>query len=759
MSGKFWCLQYSPFGGLLKTCDNTTCTARRYRVHMRVALSRLGVPWAVVFGLDLAAEPGKFGLQPALHLERIANFTAPGFEILWKLSEDILKWEDAESQFRVLYKSDPTFVNQVDPRGHGYLEKAVSHGAWGMAGMHIERQKQLLHFFVKELQATKGIDSSTFMYDCASFSCDNRHLDIINAVVALGCDFSSTPSPNFDSWPQPCVHDPGYTEFCRIIPEDPFYLEYLETILETNPDFGDSPPLHNLIIHGSQKDFELLVQKSQPLERNVNFLGQSALHLAVRYPSRLAALLAASHDVSVHDKNGITPLMYAAAMNKTEAVTALIEHGADLFARDKLENYDFIMYAAVRDHWSLVWRAIDVIESRDSSLLPRVFPSIFTTPGIWRYMAHDPTDLKTGWQSFWEKVASKFPNPNVWFDNGGTLMHFVDHPLIAVLFVRLGYNMFNHRNHLGEHSVFTIAKLLDASLFRLFIKKGADINQQNHEGKTVLHGLVDRLPNTRQPTTKKILDTLEVLLDNGADANVRDHCACDCSPGGCLPGSRISLKVIILFGTTVNNPFWAFVWLLLLEDRGLLAEAKDYALSVLRREYFEEAGLRHTCCQSNELDEMDGREEQFWDIPDQLRRDERRDELDEKMRDWGARDYQDVKLGIATHLQQCQPIAEAERPREVRKTKPDEIQATSTGTNDHGTLSFEINYEKDVMYSAVDLMFIRGLSDMKLDLLDGKQENETKQCFDEFIDTLRETGGDKFSSWKLRLDHLSKHFV
>ncbi|KAK7431563.1 hypothetical protein QQZ08_001781 [Neonectria magnoliae] len=40
-------------------------------------------------------------------------------------------------------------------------------------------------------------------------------------------------------------------------------------------------------------------------------------------------------------------------MNQSEAVKILIEHDADLFSRDDLENFDFIMYAAVRDHWDL----------------------------------------------------------------------------------------------------------------------------------------------------------------------------------------------------------------------------------------------------------------------------------------------------------------------------------------------------------------------------------------------------------------------
>ncbi|KAF7557967.1 hypothetical protein G7Z17_g242 [Cylindrodendrum hubeiense] len=221
----------------------------------------------------------------------------------------------SQSQFRELYKSDPAFINQVDPRGCGYLEKAVSHGPWGMAGMDFENQTQLLRLFVKEFHLSKGLESS----GCASFNKESCHLAIIEALVDLGCDFSTTASPNFESWPKPCIDDQSFTAFHRIIPEDPFYVDYLGVVLKSNPDFGDSPPIHSAIIYRSEGEFQRLVQESRYLEDNVNFLGQSPLHIAVRYPSRLVTLLAAGHDVGVRDKNGITPLMYAAAMNIPEA--------------------------------------------------------------------------------------------------------------------------------------------------------------------------------------------------------------------------------------------------------------------------------------------------------------------------------------------------------------------------------------------------------------------------------------------------------
>lgn len=107
---------------MLKNCDTATCTARRYRLEFRAALSQLGIPWAVILGANLTLELGKFTLNYPLQLQRVVKYTAPGFEILWKLSEGALGWDDAEAQFRELYRTDPTFCGQVDPSGRGYLE-------------------------------------------------------------------------------------------------------------------------------------------------------------------------------------------------------------------------------------------------------------------------------------------------------------------------------------------------------------------------------------------------------------------------------------------------------------------------------------------------------------------------------------------------------------------------------------------------------------------------------------------------------------
>ncbi len=89
---------------------------------MWISLSNLGIPWALNLALDLGLEVGRFSLRPALSVQRVMKYTSPGFLALWKLSKGIINWEEAEGQFRELYRSDPTFPAHTDPGGLGYLQ-------------------------------------------------------------------------------------------------------------------------------------------------------------------------------------------------------------------------------------------------------------------------------------------------------------------------------------------------------------------------------------------------------------------------------------------------------------------------------------------------------------------------------------------------------------------------------------------------------------------------------------------------------------
>jgi ankyrin repeat protein len=377
-----------------------------------------------------------------------------------------------------------------------------------------------------------------------------------------------------------------------------------------------------------------LIQKSHPLEDNVNFLGQTPLHVAIGSPSRLKALLDAGHDINVRDKNGITPLMYAAAMNRPIAVSILIRRGADLFMRDYLEGYDFIAYAAARNHWLLIWNAVGVIESRDPTLLLTAFSRIISVSGPPLFLEEG----RTWTELLMMSVLTKLRNINVRFEDGSTMMHTINLPPIAHLLIEHGFTALNEQDKEGEHSLFAITKFLDMELAQRCIEKGANINLKNNKGHIVLSQVLEKLTTLKEEESKKILEYLDMLLRNGADVVSTDNCSCACTSGGCLPISGLSFQLQALFGNKINNPCWVFEWLCLLEDHGKLVEAKTNALSVLRRVKFDQTNLVHTCCCFGGSRDHTLREDIFWDIPNVIKL----DQLDDEMKLWEAKEYDEI---------------------------------------------------------------------------------------------------------------------
>jgi hypothetical protein len=414
-----------------------------------------------------------------------------------------------------------------------------------------------------------------------------------------------------------------------------------------------------------------LIQQSHPLEDNVNFLGQTPLHIAIRNPSRLKALLDAGHDINVRDKNGITPLMYAAATNRPIAVSILIRRGADLFMHDYLENDDFITYAAARNHWFLIWNAIEVIESRDPTLLLSAFSRIISVP-------KPPLFLEEG--KIWTKlfmlsVLSKLRNINVQFEDGRTMMHVVDLPQYAHLIIEHGFTALNEQDKEGEHSLFAVAKFLDVELAQRLIEKGANINWKNHNGHGVLSQFLEKLTAPREKDIKKIFEYLDMLLRNGADVVSIDNCSCACSSGGCLPISRLSFKLQVLF-ERIHNPCWVFEWLCLLEDRGKLVEAKTNALSVLRRAKFDQTHLVHTCCCFGASRDHTLSDDRFWDISSAIKL----DRLDDEMKFWETKGYDEIISELIVQLGKQFTETSGSISREIQAEQPFQNETVKVST-------------------------------------------------------------------------------
>ena len=121
--GDYWWLHYTPWSGLASTCDNESCTESTRGFTLRLALSQLGVSRAVMLQFQVCAGTRTSSLRPALSIERILPYSAPGFinyGDLHELPEE--QYISLKSELESLSRSDSTFRRHVNPAGLNYLE-------------------------------------------------------------------------------------------------------------------------------------------------------------------------------------------------------------------------------------------------------------------------------------------------------------------------------------------------------------------------------------------------------------------------------------------------------------------------------------------------------------------------------------------------------------------------------------------------------------------------------------------------------------
>lgn len=128
VSGRFWWLDYTPLSSLWQNCGSKSCTKRRYEWKIRLALSRLHIPYAVIASLQYTSGLGRIGIRPALNTQQVVRNTSPGFQTLFLCRNYRISVEEGKQRLRDIYRSDPaSFKSHVNPGGESYMRASVHH--------------------------------------------------------------------------------------------------------------------------------------------------------------------------------------------------------------------------------------------------------------------------------------------------------------------------------------------------------------------------------------------------------------------------------------------------------------------------------------------------------------------------------------------------------------------------------------------------------------------------------------------------------
>ncbi len=231
---------------------------------------------------------------------------------------------------------------------------------------------------------------------------------------------------------------------------------------------------------------QLLQESFSLLERN--YLGQTALHLAVIRPKLLANLVARFDNLDVDEpaRHGVTPLMYAATYGEDVSVITLLRAGADLCKRDDLNKCNFLDYALGRENWNVLDRTI-----QDCKLLYSPSRSQSIVDYVTVRLLRDFRPLDRG--THLRRLLSLGADPNVTCPDGSTLLHHVWDSDEAEALFEAGFRRINDPDERGVRPLMELVRHSCLTLVQKCLERAASVSDQDDRGWTVLHYAVQVL--------------------------------------------------------------------------------------------------------------------------------------------------------------------------------------------------------------------------------------------------------------------------
>ena len=332
------------------------------------------------------------------------------------------------------------------------------------------------------------------------------------------------------------------------------------------------------------------------LERN--FLGQSALHLAIKNPKILEWLLnnAFADSVDTEDCHGTTPLMYATAYGEVDAVLLLLEYGADPSLVDRLNGMTAIDYAIFRLNFDLVRLVIEWYRSKGMTDSAQIIANMC----LWKYLASgysirsgDPNGegLRLLLQSGAELDETT--------EEGNTILHLARDSIEAeALLSHQGYPI-NQKGSYGYTPLMVLSRFRNSSTIQQALYNGAHVNDYDNAGRSALHHVivVTREKDSIEGWVESF-DAIAALLASDADVVQGDHCQCACSTSGCSATRSFFRSQHSSLNQTANLSTipWLLEWYILLRVFRSCEVIQKALAALFRLRKFEELGLSHTCC-------------------------------------------------------------------------------------------------------------------------------------------------------------------
>ena len=303
--------------------------------------------------------------------------------------------------------------------------------------------------------------------------------------------------------------------------------------LDVNEAQGDgTTALHWAAMKGDAEIAQMLIYAGANHRATTRIGAYTPLYLAARggHSAVVAALLAAGADAKAETSNGTTALMIAAASGDTRTITSLVENGSDINATDKAKGETALMFAAAFNRVDAV--KLLMARGADHKATTKIVDLFaLTAPeeeqmGRNRAAAPARVDIAgaTRGYRYNELISSQ---------GGMTALHFAARQGFADVVKALveGGADINQLNAGDKTSPLLIAIINGHfDLAKWMLEKGADPKSNAFNGVTPLYAVLNiqwapkslyPSPKAYQQQTTGYLELMQLLIDKGADVNVR----------------------------------------------------------------------------------------------------------------------------------------------------------------------------------------------------------------------------------------------
>jgi ankyrin repeat protein len=328
----------------------------------------------------------------------------------------------------------------------------------------------------------------------------------------------------------------------------------------------------------------------------------------------LQLLLDRGFDVDAQDWAGRTPLMYAAASGSIDVAVSLLRSGADPWLKHNLYGRQgFIHYAVRSSHWQFVIAVMDFVRQSSMFSTDDIRSLLNLCIVLW---AGESPDKRTS--GHFSNLLNWGADPDILFTDhlegrrvsDHTLLHNITNSIDFETLMRSGFTRFNHPNSTGAHPLMTLAELCDPKIMAMCINRGCNVNHQDLTGRTSLSVVVEEMWKSLIGsganfwiTFPSSLESVQMLLNKGADPLLSDFCQCACSRQGCTPSNFILKDLCrvesVLKEYDLSQYLGSLEWLQLLRVHKGLETANAALLDMIRMSRFEELELTHTCCRKH----------------------------------------------------------------------------------------------------------------------------------------------------------------